>query len=61
MDEACLSPAEAARLLGIPEEEAGKLAQPDGHVPLEKVRDRAGAATLELARELARALSLIHI
>lgn len=55
MDEACLSPAEVARLLGIPEEEAGKLARPDGRVSLEVVRDRAGAATLELARELARA------
>ncbi len=55
MDETCLSPAEAARLLGISEEEAGKLARPDGRVPLEAVRDRAGTATLELARELARA------
>jgi len=55
VDETCLSPAEAARLLGISEEEAGKLARPDGRVPLEAVRDRAGTATLELARELARA------
>ncbi|CAN5226706.1 hypothetical protein BH24ACT19_BH24ACT19_07270 [soil metagenome] len=55
MDEASLSPAEAARLLGISEEEAGRLAHSDGRVPLEAVRDRAGAATLELARELARA------
>ena len=55
MDEASLSPAEATRLLGISEEEAGRLAHPDGRVPLEVVRDRAGVATLELARELARA------
>ncbi|CAA9459734.1 MAG: hypothetical protein AVDCRST_MAG14-2226 [uncultured Rubrobacteraceae bacterium] len=55
MDEASISPAEATRLLGISEEEAGRLAHPDGRVPLEVVRDRAGVATLELARELARA------
>lgn len=54
MDEASLSPAEAARLLSISEEEAAKLARPDGRVPLEAARDRAGVATLELARELAR-------
>ena len=54
MDEASLSPADAARLLGIPEEEADSLAHPSGRVPLEAVRDRAGAAMLELARELAR-------
>ena len=55
MDEAALSPAEAMRLLGVPEEEAGRLARPDGRVPLEAVRDRTGAAMLELARELAHA------
>lgn len=55
MDEVSLSPTEAARLLGISKEEAGRLAHPDGYVPLEAVRDRAGAAALELARELARA------
>ncbi len=53
MDEASLSPAEAMRLLGVPEEEADRLARPDGRVPLEAVRDRTGAAMLELARELA--------
>ncbi len=53
MDEASLSPAEAARLLGISENEAAKLARPDGRIPLENVRDRTGAIALELARELA--------
>ncbi|MCA1715711.1 MAG: hypothetical protein LC781_02240 [Actinobacteria bacterium] len=55
MNETSLSPAEAARLLGISEEEAGKLAHPDGRVPLEALREYAGATVLELARELARA------
>ena len=55
MDETSLSPAEAARLLGISEEEAGGLARPDGRVPLEALREYAGATVLELARELARA------
>lgn len=55
MDDASLSPAEAARLLGLTEEEADDLARPDGRVPVEAVRDRAGDATVELARELARA------
>jgi predicted transcriptional regulator len=54
VNEASLSPAEAARLLGISEEEAGELASPDGRVTLEDIRDRAETA-LELARELARA------
>lgn len=54
MDEASLSPAEAARLLSISEDEAAKLARSDGRVPLEAARDRAGGATLALARELAR-------
>jgi predicted RNase H-like nuclease (RuvC/YqgF family) len=45
--------AEAARLLGVPEEEAEKLADPEGRVPLEIVRSRVGAAALAL--ELARA------
>lgn len=53
MEEASLSPAEAARILGIPEEEAGGLARPDGHVPLETVREHLG--TTKLALELARA------
>ena len=55
MDGTSLSPAEAADLLGISEEEAGGLARPDGRVPLEALRERAGATVLELARELARA------
>ena len=55
MDEASLSSAEAARLLNVPESEADELARPDGRVPLEAVRERAGATVLELARDLARA------
>ena len=55
MDEASLTPAEAARVLGISEGEAGELARPDGRVPLETIRERADATALELARELARA------
>lgn len=57
MDEASLSPVEAARLLGVSESEAGGLARSDGRVPLETVRKRLGTATvaLELARELAHA------
>ena len=58
MDEASLTPAQAARILGLPEDEAGALAGPDGRVPLEAVQERvgeAGAPVLELARELARA------
>lgn len=54
MEEPSLSPAEAGRILGISEEEAGGLARPDGRIPLEAVRAHLGA-TLELARELARA------
>ena len=54
MDEASLSPAEAARILGVSEDEAGGLARPDGRVPLEAIRERVGAATVavEFAREL---------
>ena len=57
MDEASLTPAEAARILGVSEDEAGELARTDGRVPLEAVHDQAGRATaaLEFARELARA------
>ena len=55
MDEASLTPAEAARVLGISEGEAGELARPDGRVPLETIRERADATALELARELVRA------
>jgi chromosome segregation ATPase len=54
-EEASLSPADAARVLGVSESEADKLARPDGRVPLEAIRDQAGATVvLELARELAR-------
>ncbi len=57
MDEASLSPAEAARVLGISEDEAGELARSHGRVPLEAIRERIGATTVavEFARELARA------
>ncbi len=55
MDETSLSPAKAAHLLGISEEEAGGLALTDGRVPLEALREYVGTTMLELARELARA------
>ena len=55
MDEISLTPAEAARLLGISEDEAGELARPDGRVLPEAVRERLDWTLLELARELARA------
>ncbi len=55
MDEISLTPAEAARLLGISEEEAGELARPDGRVLPDAVRERLDSTLLELARELARA------
>jgi|SRR5215217_3333897 len=55
MDETSLSPEEAARLLGVSEDEVAEFARLDGRIPLETVRDRAAAITLELARELARA------
>ena len=53
--EVCITPAEAALLLGIPEDEARELAGPDGGVPPEALLRRTGATLLELARELARA------
>src|SRR5919199_440549 len=53
MDEASLSLAEVAHLLGISEEEAGVLLPPDGRTPLQKIRDYMGRPMLELARELA--------
>lgn len=53
--ETSISPAEAALLLGLPEDEARGLAGPDGGVPLEVLLRRSGATVLELARELARA------
>ena len=52
MPEPTVSVAEAARFLGIPEEEAQALADADGNVPLETVRSRAGAAAI--AADLAR-------
>ena len=56
MKEGTLSPVVAARLLGISEDKARKkYARSHGRVPLEAVRDRAGAAALELARDLAHA------
>jgi hypothetical protein len=51
--DASISVSEAARFLGIEEEEARKLADREGRVPLEVARSRASAATLAL--ELARA------
>ena len=53
MPGASIPVAEAARLLDVPAEEAEKLADPEGRVPLEIVRSRVGAAALAL--ELARA------
>jgi hypothetical protein len=53
MPESSISVAEAARFLDVPEEEARKLADAEGSVPLETVRSHAGAAAI--ARELARA------
>ncbi len=55
MEEPSLTPAEVARLLGISEDEAGKLARPDGRIPPEAIRERLGSTVLELVRELARA------
>lgn len=52
MPEPSVSVAEAARFLDLPVEEAQALADPDGNVPLEMVRSRAGAAAI--AGELAR-------
>jgi predicted RNase H-like nuclease (RuvC/YqgF family) len=42
----------AARFLGVPEDEALELADPEGRVPLEVVRSRVGAVVV--ARELAK-------
>jgi chromosome segregation ATPase len=53
VSDASISVSEAARLLDVPEEEARKLGDPEGRVPLEAVRSRAGAAVLAL--ELAHA------
>jgi len=51
--DASVSVAEAARILGVSEEEARGLADAGGRIPLETVRSRAGAAAI--ARELAAA------
>ena len=50
---------EAARLLGVPEPDVRGLADGEGRVPLEAVRERIGgtAAALDLAHELATALA----
>lgn len=53
MPEPSISVAEAARFLDVPQEEARRLADARGNVPLETVRSRAGAAAI--ANELARA------
>jgi hypothetical protein len=53
MPEHSISVAEAARILGVPEEEAEELADAEGNVPLQTVRSRAGAAAI--ARDLAAA------
>ncbi len=53
MPEPSISVSEAARFLDVPEEEARKLADAGGNVPLETVRSHAGAAAI--ARELSRA------
>ena len=50
MPEPSIPVADAARFLGVTEEEARELADADGNVPLETVRSRAGAAAI--AREL---------
>ena len=56
--ETALSVEDAARLLGVAEPEARALADEEGRVPLEAVRDRiGGAATTELAHALAKALA----
>ncbi len=41
--------------MGISEDEAGKLARPDGRIPPEAIRERLDSTVLELVRELARA------
>ena len=50
--EPSVSVEEAARFLGVPEDEAGEIADPEGRVPLEVLRGRVGVAVV--ARELAR-------
>ena len=55
MEEPPLTPAEAARLLGISEDKAEDLTHPDGGVSPETIRERLDSTVLELARDLARA------
>jgi chromosome segregation ATPase len=53
MPKSSVTVSEAARFLNVTEEEANKLSDAEGNVPLEIVRSRAGAAAI--ARELASA------
>jgi predicted RNase H-like nuclease (RuvC/YqgF family) len=53
MPESSIPVAEAARFLEVPEEEAQKLADAEGNVPLETVRSLVGAVSI--ARDLATA------
>lgn len=53
MPEPYISVTEAARFLDVSEEEAQELADAEGNVPLQTVRDRSGAAGI--ARDLASA------
>ena len=53
MPEPSVSVSEAARFLDVLEEEARKLSDAEGNVPLETLRSRVGSATI--ARELASA------
>ena len=53
MPQPSVSVSEAARFLDVPQEEARKLADAEGNVPLETLRSQAGAAAI--ARELASA------
>ena len=53
MPEASVSVTEAARILGVPEDEVRELADAEDRVSLESLRSRAGAAVI--ARELALA------
>lgn len=50
MPEPSIPVSDAARFLGVTEEESRELADADGNVPIETVRSRAGAAAI--AREL---------
>src|SRR5215204_1792306 len=52
MPESSISVVEAARFLDVPEEEARKLADAEGSVPLETVRSHAGAEVGRLSGQL---------